>query len=73
MSFWANEVDMKQLLLAIVVVTAALAQQPVASGPAVGARLPEFNVVGADGRTHTLKSVLGAKGALLVFFRSADW
>jgi hypothetical protein len=42
-------------------------------GPQVGQRVPEFSGTDQFGRTHTLRSSLGAKGAMLVFFRSADW
>lgn len=42
-------------------------------GPQPGARVPEFSATDQSGRTHTLKSLLGPKGAMLVFSRSADW
>jgi hypothetical protein len=42
-------------------------------GPKLGQRVPEFSGRDQFGRTHTLASSLGAKGAMLVFFRSADW
>jgi hypothetical protein len=42
-------------------------------GPRVGQRVPEFSGTDQFGRTHTLASSLAAKGAMLVFFRSADW
>ena len=42
-------------------------------GPQVGARVPDFSMPDQYGRTRTLQSVMGPKGALLVFFRSADW
>ncbi|MPY86900.1 MAG: hypothetical protein GEU99_03165 [Luteitalea sp.] len=42
-------------------------------GPQVGERVPDFNLVDQTGNRLTLKSVLGPKGALLVFVRSADW
>ena len=44
-----------------------------AIGPQVGARVPAFSGVDQFGRTHSLESSLGPKGAMLVFFRSADW
>jgi hypothetical protein len=43
------------------------------TGPAVGLPAPDFSAQDQAGRTQTLKSVMGPKGALLVFFRSADW
>jgi hypothetical protein len=42
-------------------------------GPQVGQRIPDFSGTDQFGRKHTLVSSLGAKGAMLVFFRSADW
>ena len=42
-------------------------------GPQIGERVPEFNLKDQTGKTWTLQSILGPKGALLVFFRSADW
>jgi hypothetical protein len=42
-------------------------------GPQVGSRVPDF--VGQDqfDRRQSLASVLGPQGAMIVFFRSADW
>ena len=51
---------------------AALCGQ-VGAGPAVGDRVPDFAAPDQAGRTQTLKSIMGAKGAMLVFYRSADW
>lgn len=42
-------------------------------GPQVGARVPDFSLPDQDGRVRTLQSVLERNGAMLVFFRSADW
>jgi hypothetical protein len=42
-------------------------------GPRVGQQVPPFTGADQFGRTHTLASSMGAKGAMLVFFRSADW
>lgn len=49
------------------------AQQAIKTGPEVGSMLPSFEAPDQNGRLHDLKSILGPKGALLVFFRSADW
>jgi len=43
------------------------------SGPAVGKPVPSFVLPDQDGHERTVKSILGPKGALLVFYRSADW
>ena len=42
-------------------------------GPKVGETLPEFSLRDQGGQVHSLKSLLGSKGAIIVFFRSADW
>jgi hypothetical protein len=42
-------------------------------GPRLGARAPDFAGIDQFGRAQTLQSVLGPEGAMLVFFRSADW
>jgi len=42
-------------------------------GPQVGTRVPDFTLKDQNGKTWTLQSIMGAKGAMLVFFRSADW
>ena len=45
----------------------------VKSGPEVGSAMPAFEAVDQNGKSQTLKSLLGPKGAVLVFYRSADW
>ena len=42
-------------------------------GPQVGEKVPDFSLRDQNGRPQTLKSIMGPKGAMLVFFRSADW
>lgn len=42
-------------------------------GPAVGARIPHFEARDAKGAPRTLASLMGRKGVVLVFFRSARW
>jgi len=44
-----------------------------AIGPRVGEKVPEFSGTDQQGKSHTLESSLASKGAMLVFFRSADW
>ena len=43
------------------------------SGIAIGQIAPDFELKDQNGRTRTLKSLMGRKGVLLVFTRSADW
>jgi hypothetical protein len=42
-------------------------------GPQVGQQAPDFSLKDQTGKTWTLQSIMGAKGAMLVFVRSADW
>ena len=42
-------------------------------GPQVGTGLPDFSLRDQHGDVHTMGSLLGPNGALIVFFRSADW
>jgi hypothetical protein len=42
-------------------------------GPQVGERVPDFTLVDQKGRTRNLESIMGPRGAMLVFIRSADW
>ena len=44
-----------------------------ALGPQVGERVPDFALADQTGTNRTLRSILGPNGALLVFFRSAEW
>ncbi len=52
---------------------AALCGQNIKTGPEVGQPVPAFSAMDQNGQTQTLDSVMGPKGAMLVFFRSADW
>ena len=42
-------------------------------GPQAGERVPDFNLQDQNGKSWTRESIMGPKGAMLVFFRSADW
>ena len=42
-------------------------------GPQVGDRIPAFALTDQAGKSWTNETIMGRKGALLVFFRSADW
>jgi hypothetical protein len=52
---------------------AVLYGQNIKTGPAAGSPAPDFSALDQAGRTQTLQSIMGPKGAMLVFFRSADW
>jgi cytochrome oxidase Cu insertion factor (SCO1/SenC/PrrC family) len=51
----------------------ALQNRNVTSGIAVGAAAPDFSLPDQHGRQRTLHDLMGPKGLLLVFVRSADW
>jgi len=42
-------------------------------GPQVGEKVPDFSLPDQHGQTRTLSSLMGPKGLVLVFNRSADW
>ncbi|HYL75489.1 MAG TPA: hypothetical protein VEU96_14850 [Bryobacteraceae bacterium] len=42
-------------------------------GPAVGSRMPAFELPDQDSAQRNLGNVMGPKGALILFYRSADW
>ena len=42
-------------------------------GPQVGQLVPDFSLTDQNGKTWTRSSIMGPKGAMLVFYRSADW
>ena len=44
-----------------------------ALGPQVGERVPDFNLPDQNGVKQTLSSIMGPDGAMLLFFRPADW
>ncbi|HEX7796238.1 MAG TPA: peroxiredoxin family protein [Vicinamibacterales bacterium] len=42
-------------------------------GPQVGQVVPDFRLSDQNGKVWTRASIMGPKGALLLFYRSADW
>jgi len=42
-------------------------------GLPIGSKMPDFEARDQDGKVHTLRGLLGPKGAVVLFFRSADW
>ena len=66
------------LLMLFAAGAAGVLQQPASvdvskMGPQVGAAVPAFEGVDQFGNRRTLSSIYGSKGAMVVFFRSADW
>ena len=43
------------------------------TGPKVGENVPDFTLTDQNGKQWSLHQLMGPKGLLLVFFRSADW
>jgi hypothetical protein len=67
-------------ILLIALAGAAPAQTPAPEkievsklGPQPGERVPDFTLEDQSGVTRTLQSIMGPKGAMLVFVRSTDW
>jgi hypothetical protein len=58
------------LLFAFAAVVTAAAEAP---GPRPGERIPAFSLPDQAGQLQSFESIRGARGAVLVFFRSADW
>jgi hypothetical protein len=61
------------LLVLVASGVAAQAADPTRVGPKIGDRVPDFTLPDQQGVARALGSMLGPKGAVLVFFRSADW
>ena len=73
---------MKSFVLLIIAATSAsilAAQSPGQKidvsklGPQVGEQVPEFSLKDQNGKLRALESIMGPKGVMIVFFRSADW
>lgn len=72
---------MKSIVLSMIAATSASilsAQSPGQKidvsklGAQVGERVPDFSLKDQNGKLWTLQSVMGPKGAMIVFIRSAD-
>jgi hypothetical protein len=71
---WASSgARLRLALILFAACSVAFAQQAIKTGPEVGSTVPSFEALDQNGRPQNLKSILGPRGALLVFFRSADW
>ena len=42
-------------------------------GPQIGEKAPDFELQDQSGKKWSRDAIMGPKGAMLVFFRSADW
>lgn len=71
---WASpEALLPLALILFATCSVALAQQAIKTGPEVGSVVPAFEAADQNGKLQNLKRILGPKGAMLVFYRSADW
>ena len=43
------------------------------TGPEVGKPIPNFSLTDQNGRKQSLRTLMGKKGLVIVFHRSADW
>ena len=71
--------------MALFLTIAAAAQSPTSTpitprrievsklGPQISEQVPDFSLTDQNGKVQTLESIIGPKGAMLVFIRSADW
>jgi cytochrome oxidase Cu insertion factor (SCO1/SenC/PrrC family) len=49
------------------------AETKIQTGPRIGQRIPNFQVTDQNGQQQTFESIRGPRGAMIVFYRSADW
>jgi hypothetical protein len=71
------------LSLSVALAAAIVAQEPFdtddpldadfRTGVPIGARIPDFRLEDPNGSVWNFEAVKGPKGALLHFYRSADW
>lgn len=64
------------LLLLIVTAQGQSPREPIdvdALAPHVGEELPDFSLPDQQGVVRTLDDIMGPRGALILFHRSADW
>ena len=66
------------VLVLLLATVSAHARQPrpvdvTTLGPKLGETAPDFTAPDQHGTSRRLSTLMGPKGALLVFYRSADW
>lgn len=64
---------MRLMALSVLFLVCVTGQTGDKTGPAVGAKVPDFEATDQNGARQSLPSLMGPKGMMLVFFRSADW
>ena len=60
-------------LTAFLAFPAAAAEEPIATGPEVGSRIPDIQAPDQSGEIRSFEDLRGPEGLLLLFFRTADW
>jgi hypothetical protein len=63
------------LAAALALISSAMGgqQAPAEPGPPVGSRVPDFEATDQNAEVRSLHGMMGPKGLMLVFIRSADW
>lgn len=59
--------------ISLATIALGLTAAAIKTGPSVGDRIPAFSAPDQNGKTQTFQTIAGPKGAMLVFYRSADW
>ena len=57
----------------VLLLVTAITPAQIATGPAVGDKIPELAMRDQHGNPRTLSELAGPNGLLLLFHRSADW
>jgi len=58
----------------VVALALAIGQNPTFdAGIRINQKIPSFRLIDQNGATRDYNSIKGSKGAVLLFFRSADW
>jgi hypothetical protein len=65
-----NRLAVVSLFLLLLLTTLTSAQMP---GIDSGKPAPDFHLLDQFGKRQSLASLMGSKGLVLLFFRSADW
>ena len=76
MKLTASKIVIVWLSLILAGMTLAADREPILVanlGPQVGQKVPDFELSDQLGQTHNLQSIMGPKGAMILFHRSADW
>jgi len=73
MSFRSLVTCLKIAVIGGLTLSCGLVAAPATPGLGIGASAPDFALQAQDGKTYSLKGLLGQGPVVLVFHRSADW